>query len=123
MVLKGYEPVGLYRWCESFTAPDTTTFTRAGPAVRHDQIVELTHLSINDYTTVNMKCSIGIRHEGEADHYLRTKKAAQWWGSMMRGTLYLLPGDAPFGEVATPTANDVVYFSAHGIVYEKVGGE
>lgn len=122
MILKGYEPVGLYRWREKVTAPDTDTFSRAGPKVRHDQIVELTFLSVNDYTTVNMKCSCGVRDEVEADHYIRTKKSAVWHGTMLRGRLFLLPGEKPFGEVDTPTANDVVYFTAHGIVYEKIGG-
>jgi len=122
MVLKGYEPVGLYRWREKVTAPDATTFAIAGPAVRHDQIVELTFLAVNDYTTVNMKCSVGIRDENEEDHYIRTKDSAQWFGTMLRGRLFMLPGEKPFGEVDTPTANDVVYFTAHGIVYEKIGG-
>lgn len=123
MAVKGYVVVGFYRWHDKYTAPDTGDVTREGPEVRQGQLVEITHLSAVNYTTANKSLLIGFR-DGIGDaHYFNHHKSAGNYESFLRGRIMLLPGERPIGTVLSPSASDVLYFSAHGLVYETPEGE
>lgn len=112
------KPVGVYRWYDKYTAPDTSDVTREGPEVRRGQLVEISQLSTVDYSTADKALLVGFKDENRDVHYFRKEDGTTKWECHLSGRILLLPGEKPIGTVLSPTANDVLYFSAHGLVYE-----
>ena len=83
-----------------------------------DKIVEITFASVVDYTSTNCKLILGIRDAGGNDHYLRVVQGAAVRDLTMEGKIYLLPGEKPIAIVEDPGANDVLYCSFDGVIYE-----
>lgn len=117
-MIKGMKCIGLYRYRKKITAPDTTDITAVGPKVKRGQLLELTHLSVLDYTTGNKQLAVGYRDANEVNHFVRTEKASAKRECHMTGRLFLIENDEPIGFVDSPTANNVIYFTAHGLIYE-----
>lgn len=118
MPIKRMEQVGIYRWTDKYTAPDTDDVTRKGPKVLRGQLVEITHLSVVNYTTANKSLLVGYEDEKGDTHYFNKHKSSQNYESFLRGRVLLLPGERPIGTVESPSTSDVLYFSAHGVIYE-----
>lgn len=117
-MIKGMKIIGLYRYKKKVTAPDTSDVTLVGPAVKRGQLLELTHLSVVDYTTGSKQLSVGFRNADRVNHFVSSVDKTGHHETHMNGRLYLLPTEEPIGYVATPTASDVIYFTAHGLIYE-----
>lgn len=114
--------IGLYRLEKKLTAPDTNDLTFDGPAVKRGQLVELTHLSVVDYTTGAKQLSVGKKDAHDAKHYVSSVNKTGHRETHMNGHLILLENEKPCGEVLSPTEGDEIYFTAHGLVYEYPGG-
>jgi len=112
------KPIGIYKFEEKSTDPGTTTKTFEGPEVRKDTIVILHHGSVVDYTTADKALLIGKKDGGGNVHYLTKRDASTRFEAHMNGWMVLLPTEKPIGVVESPTANDVLYCSFYGFVYE-----
>lgn len=109
----------MYKWEEKHTAPSTTTITKEGPEVRRGQLVEIIHLSVVDYTTADKALLVGKRDASATTHYYRKEDGTEKYACHLNGRVLLVPGEKPIGTVESPTAGDVLYFSAYGFVYER----
>lgn len=118
-MIKGYIVVGLYRYHAKKPAPSTAAMVIEGPAVKRGQIVELTHMACINYTSANKQPALGIRKADKSDHYLALSRREPSSESRLTGPVYLLPTEKPIGVALNPTANDVIYVSFHGLVYER----
>lgn len=114
--------MGVYRWHDKYTCPDATTVTREGPAVLRGQLVVLDTLYAIDYTTADKTLIVGIKGVDGGEHYIRKVDIANHYSCFLNGKLILLPGEKPIGKVETPTTSDVLYFTAHGLIYEYPEG-
>jgi len=110
--------VGIYRYHQEITAPDTTTVTFEGPKAKREQTIELTYMAVVNETTNNKLLKLGIRDSDKVDHIISAREAAQWKCARMFGKVFLIEGESPIGIVTTPTANDVLSFAVHGVIYE-----
>jgi len=117
-MIEGWVPKGLYRWTEKYAAPDTSDVTREGPIVKRGQIVVLHQLSVVEYTTADKSLLVGFKDAGGNAHYVSHDKGTSKYEAKMRGQMTLTENEKPIGTVLSPTANDVLYFSAFGVVYE-----
>ncbi len=108
----------MYRWSDKYTAPDTDDVTREGPEVRRGQLVEITHLSVVDYTTADKSLLIGVKDSVGTTHYFRKEDGTAKYACHLSGRVFLVSGEKPIGVVESPGTSDVLYFSAYGTVYE-----
>lgn len=122
-MIEGMKAVGGYRWHDKYTCAATDDVTRKGPKAREGQIVELTQFSVVDYTTHNKQLLLGFEDENGDVHYFACDKKSNVYEVQLEGKVYLLPGERPIGKVLSPGSSDVLYFSAHGVRYERPGGE
>lgn len=113
------EPIGIYKFEDKFTEPSTTTKTFKGPKVKPNTIVVLHTLTVADYTTSNKKLMLGRKGGDGNDHYVHVEKYTGIYETHLRGRMILLPSEQPIGVVESPTASDVLYFSAYGFVYKR----
>lgn len=113
------KPIGVYRFQEKKTAPDSTNIVFVGPEVRKGTIVVLDKLEVANYSAANKMLVIGIREAGGSDHYMQPDKAAQGYYESLKGKLYLLETEKPIGIVESPGTGNVLYFTAHGLVYKR----
>lgn len=110
--------VGIYRFHQEITAPDTTTVTFEGPKAKREQTIEITYMAVVDETTNNKLLKLGIRDSDKVDRILKAKQHATHLTAEMEGKIYLVEGEAPIGIVDTPTASNVLSFAVHGVIYE-----
>lgn len=114
--------VGNYRVQQKITSPGTSDLSIYGYQVPSGKIAIITFMSIMDYTNNLNELMLGILDAGGNEHMLKfdlgtSTRIAQ--SLAMEGEIILLPGDKPFGRVLSPSTSDVVYFSAHGGLYEE----
>lgn len=112
------KPVGIYKVEEKSTDPGTTTKTFEGPAVREGTVVILDTLTVANYTRSNKKLMLGRKGGSNEEHYVHVEQYTGIFETHLRGKMILLPAEKPLGVVETPTANDVLYFTAYGLVYK-----
>ena len=110
--------VGNYRFDAKFTAPDASTKTFVGLEVGRGRILEVTSGVVADYTTANKNLILGYRDAGGTDHYIVVEQGASIKSAQLQGRIFLLPTEKPIAIVVSPTTDDVLYCSFHGIVYE-----
>lgn len=110
--------IGVYKFEDKATAPNTTTIEFEGPEVKKGTIVILETLTVADYTTANKKIILGRRDGNGKDHYVHIDQYTGIYETHLRGKLILLESDRPLGVVESPEASDVLYFSAYGFIYE-----
>jgi len=110
--------VGLYTFRQKITAPSTDDVTFTGPAVGRGKILEVTALSVVDFTTANKQLLVGFKDVENNEHLVDGYKATSNYGIGLSGILYLLEGEAPLGKVVSPTTSNVCYFTCHGKLYE-----
>jgi len=113
------EPIGIYKFEDKATVPDTTTKKFEGPEVKKDTIVVLETLTVADYTTSNKKILLGRKDGADAEHYVHVEQYTGIFETHLRGKMILLPTEKPLGVVESPTASDVLYFTAYGLVYKQ----
>ena len=113
------EPIGIYKYEAKATAPDTTTKEFEGPAVKAKTIVILDTLTVADYTNSNKKIMLGRKDGNGKKHYVHVEQYTGIFETHLRGKMILLPSEAPLGVVESPTASDVMYFTAYGLVYKR----
>jgi len=114
--------VGNYRVQVKTTAPDTNTVTLYGYEVPRGKVAILTFMSIMDYTNNTNELMLGIKDSGGNEHMLHfgLGTATDILQSLaIEGEVILLPGEKPFGRILSPSTSDVIYFSAHGGLYEE----
>jgi hypothetical protein len=114
--------VGNYRVQQKITSPGTSDLTIYGYEVQRGKVAILTFMSIMDYTNNLNELMLGILDAGGNEHMLKfdlgtSTRIAQ--SLAMEGEVILLPGEKPFGRVLSPSTSDVIYFSAHGGLYEE----
>ena len=117
--------VGNYRVQVKTTAPDTNTVSLYGYEVPRGKVAILTFMSIMDYTNNLNELMLGFKDSAGTEHMLHfgLGTATDIVQSLaIEGEVILLPGDKPFGRVLSPTASDVIYFSAHGGLYSMEEG-
>jgi len=117
--------VGNYRVNQKITAPDTNDITLTGYEVPRGRVAILSFMSIIDYTHNENELMLGFKDAGGNEHMLHFAlgTATDIVQSLaIEGEVILLPGDKPFGRVLSPTASDVIYFSAHGGLYSMEEG-
>jgi len=117
--------VGNYRVQQKYTSPSTSTATITGYEVPRGKVAILTFMSIIDYTNNLNELMLGILDASGTEHMLDfgLGTATDIRQSLkIEGEVILLPGDKPFGRVLSPTASDVIYFSAHGGLYSMEEG-
>lgn len=112
------KPIGIYRYHQKKVAPDTEVMTLEGPEVKKGQIVVLTFMSCINYTSANKQPALGIRTADGKDHYLAMSRRESSSESRLSGPIYLFPTEKPIAAALNPTANNVIYCSFHGLIYE-----
>ena len=110
--------IGTYRFQKKKTAPDETTITMVGPAVRRDTVLILDLGAVSNYTTANKKLILGYRDAGGNDHYVVVVQETNTFEAHLAGKLILLPTEKPLAVVETPSGSDVLYCTFHGLMYE-----
>ena len=114
--------VGNYRYQQKLTSPGTDTVTIKGYEVPRDKVTILTFLSVVDYTNNENELILGIIDAGGNEHILAMELGTvyrPWHVLTIEGPVILLAGETPFGRVLSPSTSDVIYFSAHGGLYER----
>jgi len=117
--------VGNYRVNQKMTSPGTDTATITGHEVGRGEIAILTFMSIIDYTHNENELMLGFKDASGSEHMLDFALGTATdvrQSCKIEGEVILLPGDKPFGRVLSPTASDVIYFSAHGGLYSMEEG-
>lgn len=114
--------IGVYLYEDKYTAPDTSTVNRAGPKVGGGRIVVIMTAVVTDYTTASVSLMVGKRDEGGDDHYIKKENGSEVYSCSLEGEMILNEGESPLGTVVLPTTGDVLYFTFHGLVYEKPVG-
>jgi len=114
--------IGVYVENRKRTAPDTSNITFISQKVPRNQVVEVESAYIGDYTTANKLLLLGIRDVGGNDVYLAIDQATSTFYTHLDGHVILLEGESLIGVVASPTTNDVCYFSVHGKRYRLKEG-
>lgn len=114
--------VGNYRVQVKTTSPGTDTASLYGYVVPRGKTAIITFMSIMDYTSNLNELMLGILDTSGNEHMLKfdlgtATRIAQ--SLTMEGEVILLPGEKPFGRVLSPSTSDVIYFSAHGGLYEE----
>jgi len=112
--------VGNYHVSQKVTAPSTSTVTIKGHEVGRNKTAILTFMSVMDYTMNANEAMLGIIDASGVEHMLDFKLGTATDVKQcckIEGKILLLSGDRPFGRVLSPTANDVIYFTAHGSIY------
>jgi hypothetical protein len=101
-----------------YTCPDAATVTLKTLPVQQGTVVEITHASIMDYTTVNKKMIIGIEDSMGNVNYVTVLYDSTYMTPMLSGNVFLEERERMIGTVVTPTTSDVLYFTVHGRIYD-----
>jgi len=101
------------------TSTDTVTFE--GARVKPGTILELTHMSVVDITTLQKELRLGWQDgKGEyhwVEKWISTNQSRQY-GAHMTGRLLLVADDRPVARIVTPDDGDEVQWAAFGYVHE-----
>lgn len=112
------KPIGIYKFEEKVDDANSTTTTFEGPEVKRGTIVVLHHGSVVDYTTADKALLIGKKDGGGKVHYITKRDGSARFEAHLSGWMILLPTEKPIGVVESPGADDVLYCSFYGLVYE-----
>lgn len=111
-------PIGFYKFEDKSTDPGTTTKKFEGPKVKKNTLVILHTLTVADYTTSNKKLLVGRKDGSGEEHFVHVDQYTGIFETHLRGKMILLPDESALGVVESPTANDVLYFTAYGMVHK-----
>lgn len=109
----------VYRQNKSVIAPDTDDLKITCEKVPEGFILELTQACLADHSTANNLQEIGFDTIDGVEKTLTADDGSQNFSTHMRGSAYLVAGEAPYGKVESPTGNDVITLSVHGKLWPK----
>ena len=97
---------------ETTTTTDTKRITHE--KVPTGYVLEVTSFNCADRTTANKALELGYVDGSSVDRVLTFNNGTTNYNCELKGTCFLVEGEAPYAEVTSPTSSDVFMSSCHG---------
>ncbi len=108
------KPAAVYRAEKKVIAPDDTNIVLKGPRVRAGRVLVICRMSVIDLSTVAKVMRLGYERGGSQFWFRRRPAPAAGYGVSMETEMILVDGERPIAMVESPTADDEIWFFAHG---------